>query len=357
MTLVALLVLSAPAAVEAQESGTPDAGVEDSDVGAVAEETAMATAPCPSGSDAGEAASEPPRFESVVTADPYDPSGTSDRLLRRGDLDRQGARSVAEALERSPAVYATTGGRNERIFTIRGFDQRQTAVLVDGAPALIAYDGQVDLGMMPAELVDHVTLSRGPGTLAVGPSGLGPTVSIVSRRAGDGPLVLGRLEGGWPGTWRGTAMHSQRFERGGYTVYAGGEQSQGFSLSNSFKGTPLQPQGDRINSDRQAWFAGGSAVVTPAEKHELALSASYVDGDKGVPPSTLDDTPRYWRFNVWRGLAASLGHAYRGAVQVEESSPTSGSTTTSSTATTTPPSRPRTRCAPSTPGTTTARPA
>jgi iron complex outermembrane receptor protein len=106
--------------------------------------------------------------------------------------------------------------------------------------------------------------------------------------------------------------------RGGYTVYAGGEQSQGFALSNNFQGTPLQPKGERLTSDRQGWFAGASGVLTPAEKHELALSASYVDANKGVPPSTLDDTPRYWRFNVWRGLTASLGHAYRGAVQVEE---------------------------------------
>jgi iron complex outermembrane receptor protein len=143
-------------------------------------------------------------------------------------------------------------------------------------------------------------------------------VSIVTRRAGDGPAAQGRIEGGWPGNWRGTAIHSQRFESGGYTVYAGGEQSQGFALSNNFQGTPLQPKGDRINSDRQGWFAGGSAVVTPAEKQEVALSANYVDGDKGVPPSTLDGTPRYWRFNVWRGLTASLGHAYRGKVQVEE---------------------------------------
>ena len=267
--------------------------------------------------DENEDASENPKYETVVTADPYDSDGTSERLFRRSDMDRQGAHSVAGVLERSPAVNASTGRRNERIFNIRGFDQRQTAVLIDGAPASIAYDGQVDFGMMPQELVDAILISRGPGTLALGPTNLGPTVNIITRRPGSGPAFQGRLEGGWPGKWRGFAMHSKNFNSGGYTLYAGSEQSQGFSLSRNFEETPLQPKGNRLNSDRKAWFVGGAAVIELTEKQRLSLSANFVDAEKGVPPSTIDDTPRYWRFNAWRGLTASLKHAYHGKIEME----------------------------------------
>lgn len=311
------LLLAAP--VRAEEASDSDAGVAllgDAGVGA------EAVVDAGGGVDSDAAAPDPelelPRFESVVTADPYDPSGSSARQFRRADLDRSGARSVAEVLEATPAAHASTGTRNERILTLRGFDQRQTAVLVDGAPAFVAYDGQVDLGMMPVEMVEQVTLHRGPGTLAVGPNGLGPTVSITTRRAGEGPLLQGRIEGGWPGDWRGALLHAQRFERGGYTVYLGGEQSQGFALPQSFKGTPLQPAGERLNSDREAAFAGVSGRLSLGADHEVALAASFFDGEKGVPPSTLDPTPRFWRFNDWRALTLSLGHTYKGRVQVEE---------------------------------------
>jgi iron complex outermembrane receptor protein len=269
------------------------------------------------GPPSAEEAREVETYRAVASVDPHDPAGTSERRVRRADLERQGAGSAAAALERLPSVYATTGARNERILSIRGFDQRQTAVLVDGAPAFIAYDGQVDLGMLPAALVEQITVSRGPGTLVVGPNGLGPTVSIVTRRPGTGPLAQGRLEGSFPLGWRGSVIHSQQLRRIAYTVYAGGEQSEGFRLSSAFLGTPLQAPGMRLNSDREGYYAGGSLLLEPAAHHELLVSTTFTDADKGVPPSALDDKPRYWRFNAWRGLNVSLSHAYRGALEVE----------------------------------------
>ncbi|MCL2625256.1 MAG: TonB-dependent receptor [Cystobacterineae bacterium] len=325
----ALLLWTAPTKTQAQSFDSPDVNTQASDTIPSApdglETPLEETQAQPEEAQASSSEEEDehvdvsgiPKYETVVVADPYDSDGTSERLFRRSDIERQGAHSVADVLEQSPAVHATSGRRNERIFSIRGFEQRQTAVLIDGAPASIAYDGQVDLGMMPQELVDAIIISRGPGTLAIGPTSLGPTVNIITRRPGSGPAIQGQMESGWPGTWRGFAMHSKSFNSGGYTLYGGGEQSQGFSLSRSFEETPLQPKGKRINSDRAAWFLGGSAVIELTEKQKLFLSANFVDGERGVPPSTLDDTVRYWRFNVWRSLTASLRHVYRGRIEVE----------------------------------------
>jgi len=236
-----------------------------------------------------------------------------DIQVSRTDISRQGAESTAEVLERTPFIYATTGGRNERILTVRGFDQLQTAVLIDGAQADIAYDGQADLAMVPAELVESITISRGPGTIGLGTNGLGPTISINTLRPGAGPFLTGRLETDFRGTFAGSLSHSQRLENVAYTVYGGGENSDSFPLSSDFAGTKQQPAGDRLNSDRRNWYGGGSVLLTPAIRHEVTLSASYIDGDKGVPPTIYSDTtPRYWRFNVWRSVTASAEHAYHG---------------------------------------------
>ena len=257
-------------------------------------------------------------YEMAISALPYDPAATSVRQLSRAQLDRQAARSVAEVLERNPAIYATTGGRNERILAIRGFDQRQTAVLIDGAPGYIAYDGQFDLAMLPAELIETVSVGRGPGLLGGGPSGLGPTLSLQTRQPGRGPLWSGHLQGGWHGEVRGSVVHAKQLARWAYTLYWGAERASGFPLSAGFQPTPLQGAGPRLNSDRSGWYGGASARTTWAGPHTWAATLTWLDAAKGVPPSTADSVPRFWRFNRWQALTASLNHAYRGGFDLDE---------------------------------------
>ena len=120
----------------------------------------------------------------VVTAAMAD-AGPQVATTVAADVARTGDRTVAGVLERNVAFTARTGGRGERIFALNGFDQRQVAVFIDGIPASVPYDGQVDLGKFPSSLIDTVEVAPGATAGLFGPNGLGGSVRIRTRAAPD----------------------------------------------------------------------------------------------------------------------------------------------------------------------------
>ncbi|MGI5860660.1 MAG: TonB-dependent receptor [Myxococcales bacterium] len=290
-----------------------------------------AVAALPAGARAGDGAAEPqadaptkasapaeaaPTYETVVTSDPYGSGGTSVRQIRRADIEARGGADLARVLELEASLNASTGARGERIVTLRGFDQRQTAVLIDGAPLFVPYDGQLDLSRLPAAMIARVTLARSPG-VAAGPSGLGGAISVVSRRPGQGPAIEARLEGSLPLHGRAELSHSAQSGALGYSLFAGGEHSEGFALPSGFAPTALQGEGLRVGSDRRGYHLGATVRYAPEGAHEASASALWTDSSRGIPPSTEARPARFWRFTTWRGLMLQASHRFSGAAQVE----------------------------------------
>ncbi|MFH1132155.1 MAG: TonB-dependent receptor, partial [Pseudomonadota bacterium] len=246
--------------------------------------------------------------EIVITGDPIEDEGTSVQRIDHKQIQRKGAKSAVDMLEAQSSFNATTGSRGERIFTLRGFDQRQIVVLIDGVPAYIPYDGQVDLNMVPAEMVDHITVIKGPGSVLYGPNGLGGAVNIVTRQPGRGPLFSTTVEAGQFDTLNLRGFHSLELGKVGYAVYGGMYTQGAYPLPSSFEPDRNEDGFLRNNSDRFTYHAGSSVRIQLPAQHELKATASFVDGEKGVPPSTFDYPAKYWRFSVWRSFGASLGH-------------------------------------------------
>ena len=243
--------------------------------------------------------------ETIVRAAPTDASRSQ---VSREEIERGGSRTAAEALEREPGLFATTGARGERIFSMRGFSQTETLVLLDGAPAYIPYDGQLDLGMVPAELVDHITILKGPASVVFGPNGLGGAVNIVTRRPGQGPLAEVMFESRYADAFRLSAYHAMEAGPVGWQAYGGIDQMDYWTLPHSFAATPNEDGGARENSDARKVHAGAGVSVRLGPTHRLLVKGLFLDGERGVPPSTRELLPRYWRFTSWRAAGFSLAH-------------------------------------------------
>ena len=269
----------------------------------------------------GEEDEEKNEYITVVTARRHDKAGVSVQKIKRAEIQSSGAHSAAELLEGEAAIHAITGSRGERIFSMRGFSQRQVVVLVDGAPAYIPYDGQVDLNNFAAELVDRVTIIKGPGSVLYGPNGPGGAVNIVTRRPGSGPAAQVLAETGRSGHLRLRGYHAlQVNDRVAYTVHGGYSQQEDFALSSSFTPKPGENGGSRDNSDRWSYNLGARVWAAPAQDHELEAGVTFVDSARGVPGSTAYSTPRYHRFTSWRTLNATLAHRgkYLDALEIDE---------------------------------------
>ena len=246
--------------------------------------------------------------EIVVSGSADEEAGPRLGTVEGKNLRRRGDRSAAESLEHEPAINASSGRRGERIFTMRGFEQRQVLVLLDGAPAYAPYDGQVDLGLLPVEMIDHITLVKGPASVLLGPNGMGGAVNIVTRRPGSAPLLSAAVEAGRDNAWQLSGLHSARAGRLGYTLYGGWRRRDAFPLPADFVPTSRENGVARENSDRSLAHVGANLELPLAGSHRLSGSVAFLDGEQGVPPGLLDPVVRYWRFTVWRSLAASLGH-------------------------------------------------
>lgn len=235
--------------------------------------------------------------------------GSSVDDIDREYIERQGARDAAQAIEGITSVYASTGARGERTITLRGFGQRQIAVLIDGGPAYIPWDGQMDLAFVPAEAIERITVLKGPAALFFGPNGLGGALNIVTRRPGLGPYAALKLEVTGAGAGENlSGWHSSNTGGIGWSLYAGLNRRAAWPLSERFNPTPNERGGMRDNSDASMWHFGGALRAEVTEEQAISTSILYVDGHKGVPPSTVDPVPRYWRFPVWRLLAGTITH-------------------------------------------------
>ncbi len=250
------------------------------------------------------------RYETVVSSPAPPPFDQARTRVTGAELRRRGQRTVAEALQTLPAVQGRDNARGERILMVRGFDQRQMVVLLDGVPLRIPYDGRLDLGKIPVGLLGAIEVIRGPASLAYGPTGMGGAILLHSRDPDTAPS----LELDWRGTLGASEHHvvtRLSGERGG-VVLAGQMLWRRFvPLPHGFEDTSLEGGRRRNQSDRLSLSLGATGRVRLHPDHTLQLYAMGSTGEYGVPPLTETPNPRYWRFAPYELLLAGITHRAR----------------------------------------------
>ncbi|MBN2798030.1 MAG: TonB-dependent receptor [Deltaproteobacteria bacterium] len=230
-----------------------------------------------------------------------------------GDVDRRGDRSVADALAWEVGITGATGPRGERILSLRGFDQRQLAVSVDGVPAAVPFDGQLDLSRLAAGQVASIEVMSGAGAGLLGAGGLGGAVQIRSRpppeQAESAVLARCAAHGaaelsGWGGGPVGAAKVAVGVDLRG---------SPGSPLPRGFVPGPREDGGLRDASSLRHQGLSLAADLGPVEGR-----LSVAQGEVEVPTGLTDARPRYWRFTSLERVAASVTHraGRRGATEV-----------------------------------------
>ncbi len=207
--------------------------------------------------------------------------------------------SIADALTLSPGVSMTIGGRNEKNFTVRGFNQRQLPVFLDGIPISQAYDGYVDLGLFNTAMVDSIIIPKGHSSVLYGVNTLGGSVNLLSVRP------KARFVGSVQESLSSDSLSDSKLSLGTrqdrfYTmVVAGLSESDGFKLSDDYQSHAIENGGHRENSDYLKKSLYLKAGVTPAVVGEFFIAYNRIDGEWGMPPRVSDSRPRYWRYTDW----------------------------------------------------------
>ena len=233
------------------------------------------------------------------------------------------APTMEEFMRRMPTVQIRANSRGEAQPDLRGAEDRQIAILLDGIPLTIGWDHRTDISIIPLTAVRGVTLYRGLSSLLHGPNVLGGAIEFdVGRGAsldGEPPGLRGQLSLDEVGAVSASAVASSRIEAGSggwlVRVGAGHRDSPGATISRGAADDErvreellADSSGRRLNSDRRL----SDGFVSARYRGDGGAWASSLvvlsDAERGVPPETHVAEPRLWRYpHQGRLLAAFSG--------------------------------------------------
>jgi outer membrane cobalamin receptor len=219
------------------------------------------------------------------------------------EINQTDGNNITDPLKYLPGLYITTTSKNESRIYMRGYDQRQVTVFLDGVPIYEPYSGTIDLSNLPKSSIEKITVSKGMPSLAYGSNSMGGSINFITKDRMDKTAML-EIESG--------AAHSTSFGLSGgfgkmfYSLNAGYSKSEGFDIPETQSNYQNEDGGRRNNSDYEN--IGGMLKVGVNNFHNinLAYSLMIVDNEKGVPTDVYTTRPRYWRYSEWRKTTNNL---------------------------------------------------
>lgn len=242
------------------------------------------------------AAAEAPPSDIVVTAPP-----TGERVLPpqvrldEADLVERQPRTVGEALRGLAGISVRTNSRGETIARVRGTEERQTQVFLDGAPLAVPWDGRSDIGTLPASLLAGIVVVKGAAPIEYGANAVGGIIDLRTR-SGEEPAIRAgaRIGSGELGeAWLVAAA-----PLGGISLTGAVAGLRRDSESTAGQPDLLGREG-RTNTDLESGSAFASAQYRggPVTARLLLL---HSEAERGIAPETPRDPslsdPRFWRY-------------------------------------------------------------
>ncbi|WP_051718868.1 TonB-dependent receptor [Hymenobacter sp. IS2118] len=136
-------------------------------------------------------------------------------------------RDLPMILNETPGVYATQGGggTGDSRINVRGFDQRNVAVLINGVPVNDMENGNVfwsnwDLG----DVTKSLQVQRGLSASKIAVPSVGGTINVLTKGFDDKKSVLARVETGSNNYQKYSLMLSSGQLKGGWAVTAYGSR-------------------------------------------------------------------------------------------------------------------------------------
>jgi iron complex outermembrane receptor protein len=255
--------------------------------------------------------------EVVVSADkPTVKSISLSSEVSAGDIDASHALTVPQALEYAPGVTVTTGRKNEPEIRIHGFQQQQTLILIDGVPYYETNYGKLNLNQIPTDMIARIDVIKGAPSVIYGPNALAGVINIITKKAGQRPVVAAKAEAGQNSAVHGSFSHGQTLGKFNYWLNYNHREADGWEMSDNFEPvdgaivnrpgrtvtTELEDGGERNNSDYRSDSLWGRVGWEPRPGTDIYLSGYYIDSEWGFPPSLHEE--RVFRFRpAFSGLA------------------------------------------------------
>lgn len=273
-----------------------------------------ATGQIPDSIKADTAGTQVIRVEGVTVVVPRPVSTTGGVSAVEVNLDSmvvQPAPTLEQILREMPLVQIRRNSRGEAQPALRGGEDRQIGILVDGVPLTLGWDARTDLSIIPTAAAQNLNLIRGLSSVLHGPNVLGGVVELdiargAQRQYPPRPYQVD-MGADQVGAWAVGLSGGKFLESGSGTwvVRAGfGHQARdGFVLpkdagtNDGMDRTLLTRDGDlRLNTDESLYDGFLSARYLSDSGRWMSLSTTGFTGERGVAPEAHVSEPRLWRY-------------------------------------------------------------
>lgn len=213
-------------------------------------------------------------------------------------IQQYGVYQLSEALNLLPGItLGESADRNEGKFFLRGFEQKQVPVFLDGIPISVPYDGYIDLNRLQTFSVAKIEVTKGLTSLLLGGNALGGAVHIASERPEERFLLSAEVSS----LFSSSVRMATRYKKV-YAQLAGGWIHRGdFRLPRGFVAENGKSEGKRRdNSESTDYQLGAQVGYVPRVGHEYVLGYAMIRSHKGIP-AYLGDHGRvkYWKYKQW----------------------------------------------------------
>lgn len=223
--------------------------------------------------------------EMVVSADRITPvSGASSAVVTADEMRERQAKDVAEVLKTAvPGVTGKRAGGMNLDPIVRGLREDRVSVMTNGTKIWGAGPFRMDppTSLLETGELEAIEVIKGPYSVTRGPSGVGGTINLVTKKPELSPKWYAR------GSVGGVYVSNFDGYAGQASVSAGGP-SVAFRLSAGYRDYQDYDagNGERVQSGFQSQATSGALLWQPHRKHRFHLSFSR-ESDRDARFATL----------------------------------------------------------------------
>ena len=232
--------------------------------------------------------------------------------ISRSEIVKRTPVALSDVFKSMPSIGIRTNSRGEAVLRLRGSEERQTGVFLDGAPLSVPWDGRVDLSALPAGIIEQVRITASAAPIEYGPNSV---LGVVDIRTAVWVARVGSLQAEGATEDSGSLSGIGAAAEGGLEwLFGGGYRRIGGEAVSSTAVIPYgrTEEGARVNTDLESsslFVAAGRDFAHGAAR----LSLFSIDAERGIANAGHIDpaagSPRYWRYPHWRFDQVTLNAA------------------------------------------------
>ncbi|ROL58236.1 hypothetical protein D9V84_00435 [Bacteroidetes/Chlorobi group bacterium Naka2016] len=194
--------------------------------------------------------------------------------------------------------------KNEGYFRMRGFDQRQVGIFLDGIPIVTQYDGMVDLYQFPTSSISKVSVSKGLSSLLYGANNLAGSINLITENSFRKNLIEVKGELGNVSKNFGVKLN-QRLSNFYFISNLDYIGLDNFNTSRNLSNF------DRIDNSYSKTYSLFFKVVNPISRTFLHnFTILFNTGDRGIPVNIEATRKRFWKMPEFRNILLNYAFAY-----------------------------------------------